>query len=321
MKDPDVTIVIVNWNTREMLRNCLASIFDQTRRATFEVIVVDNASGDGTVEMIQTGFPRVILIANPENRGFAAANNQAIRQGRGRAILLLNPDTIIQDGAIDKCLDYLAAHPEIGALGPKVFWPSGERQSSVFRFPGLLNMLLDVTHLPDICSEHWFWNRTRYAGSDWDQPREVDVVAGCFLLVRRQIVEQVGALDEEFFMYGEEAEWCYRIKQAGWRIVYFPGARIIHIWGGASRGRRVSLQTQRAKRRGYLMALQKTHGPGIMWVGNLIMLFGLVPRMPVWLLKDSAALLRRRSARGSLDGRLRILGLHLSILFHPGRRY
>ncbi len=318
---PDVTIVVVSWNTRDILRNCLASVFDQTRRATFEAIVVDNASSDGSAQMVRAEFPRVTLIANQENRGFAAANNQAIRGCRGRAILLLNSDTIVQDGAIDKSLDYLAAHPEIGVLGPKVFWPSGERQSSVFRFPGLLGMLLDASHLPDAYPEHWFWNRNRYAGSDWDQPREVDVVAGCFLLVRREVIDQVGVLDEEFFMYGEEAEWCYRIKRAGWRIVYYPGASIIHIWGASSAGKSVSPRAQLAKRRGYLMSLRKTRGRAVTWVGNLIMLFGLLPRVPLWLARDTAAFLRRQSVADDLSWRLRILGLHLSILFRPGGRY
>ena len=252
----DVTIIIVNYNTRELTFQCLKSVFAETRKASFEVIVVDNASEDGSAQMIAEHFPHVMIIANKENRGFAAANNQALKTAGGRYALLLNSDTIVLEAAIDKCIEYADAHPDIGALGPKVLWPSGNNQSSVFRFPSLLDAALDAVHAPYLLPYAWA-NRVRYEGSDWDKVLDVDVVAGCFLMVRSEAIHRVGCLDEDFFMYGEEAEWCYRIKRAGWRIQYFPGARIIHIKGASTEQEVVSPKANLARRLAHLLVLEK----------------------------------------------------------------
>jgi len=178
---PDVSVVIVNYNTRDMLRDCLDSVFKETRQAKIEVIVVDNNSSDDSCAMLQERFPQVILIPNPINRGFAAANNQALRQAAGRYCLLLNPDTIILDGAIDKCLAFTDANPRVGAVGPRVFWPDGRHQSSVFRFPRLLDLMLNTTGLPRMTKLPTL-EPARYATWDWNKTRDVDVIAGCFLL-------------------------------------------------------------------------------------------------------------------------------------------
>src|SRR6185295_4982764 len=223
----DVTIVVVSFNTRDLTSQCLKSIYSETGNVNFQLVVVDNASTDGSAQMVAGQFPQVTLIQNADNRGFAAANNQAFAIARGRHILLLNSDTIVLDRAIDRCVEYMDKHLDIGALGPKVLWPSGDHQSSAFRFPSLLVLLFQSFGLPD----HSWLNYDRYGARDWDKIHDVDVIAGCFLMVRSEVIRTIGMLDEDFFLYGEEAEWCYRIKKANWHIVYWPVARIIHIKG------------------------------------------------------------------------------------------
>ena len=161
----DVTIIVVSFNTCDLTYQCLKSIYLQARAVTFEVIVVDNASTDRSAQIVAEHFPQVKLIANTENRGFAAANNQAFAIARGRHVLLLNSDTIVLDSAIDKCVEYADEHPDIGALGPKVLWPAGDHQSSAFRFPSLLVLLFQSIGLPD----HSWLNYDRYGARNWDK--------------------------------------------------------------------------------------------------------------------------------------------------------
>jgi GT2 family glycosyltransferase len=310
----DVTIIIVSFNTCDLTSQCLKSVYQETTAATFEIIVVDNASTDGSAKMVAEQFPQVRLIENRDNRGFAAANNQAFAGSRGRHILLLNSDTVVLEGAIDKCVAYMDEHLDIGVLGPKVLWPNGEHQSSAFRFPGLLVLLFQTIGLPD----HSRLNYDRYGAWDWEKTHDVDVIAGCFLMVRHHIIQNVGALDEDFFLYGEEAEWCHRIKKAGWRIVYWPVARIIHIKGGST-GKDSDPRAILVKRAGGLLLLEKIRGTAVTWAGNVIMTFALLPRIPVWLV---------RSFRASRDGRfvellrghLRIVAFHLKCLVAPAWR-
>ena len=313
----DVTVIVVNYNTRELLRDCLASVFAETRDVRIEVIIVDNASVDGSCEMVAENFPHVTLIANPDNRGFAAANNQAIHAASGRYCLLLNSDTIVQDHAIDRCVAYMDHHPDVGVLGPRVFWPSGEFQSTVFRFPTLRGILLGTLGLQESFQRLRLTDAGRYAKHDWEVERDVDVVAGCFMLVRRQVVDTAGCLDEDFFMYGEEAEWCHRIWRQGWRITFFPGARIIHIWGGSSKGRKESAAGQLAKRRAQLLVLQKTRGRLVAWAANVLMLIGLPPRLLLWSVSGLFAVVRGRLPAIPFRSRLNLLGFHLYGLFRP----
>ena len=236
----DLTIVIVSWNVRDLLRRCLSSVFEARRSASgileprAEVIVVDNASTDGSLEMVRSEFPQVRLLANPENRGFTAANNQGLALSQGRYLLLLNPDTEIVGDALATMLGFLETHPQVGALGPQLLYPDGSRQSSRRRFPTFATALVEST----VVQEWWPDNRIlrRYYITDTpdDAVQPVDWVVGACLLVRREIYEQVGALDEGFFMYSEELDWCRRIKAAGWEIVYLPTATVIHHEGKSS---------------------------------------------------------------------------------------
>ena len=246
----DVSIIIVNWNTRDLLRNCLQSITAQTS-APHEIIVVDNASRDGSADMVKTEFPDVILIANSGNAGFAAANNQGLRISRGRTVLLLNPDTLILDGAIDQMLGWLDRHPGVGCVGCQVLEGPGVIQRTCFADPTLLNFVMVEFGLMRLARWVPFFGRSWY--TDWDRKseREVDVVSGMFMLVPRTVMNEVGLLDDAFFVYGEESDWCRRIRKAGYTCVFSPEAQIIHLDGG-------SKSTSQIRSRMYVQ-IQKSH--------------------------------------------------------------
>ena len=231
MSGIDVSIVLVNWNTRDILCNCLRSVYEQTEHATFEVIVVDNASSDGSQEMVRRQWPQVRLICNNENRGFAAANNQGIAVANGRYVLLLNSDTIVLANAIAKTVKFADDHPEAGVVGCRVLNQDRTLQPTCFMFPSLLNLFLSATYLYKLFPKNRFFGREQMTWWSRDDVRSVDVVTGCFMFVRREAIQEVGAMDERFFMYAEETDWCYRFKQAGWKNLFFPGAEIIHLGG------------------------------------------------------------------------------------------
>lgn len=224
----DVSIVIVSWNTREVLRNCLASVFAGAASLNVEVLVVDNASNDGSAEMVRNCFPRATLTVNTENRGFAAANNQAIRTAAGRHILLLNSDTVLLGNVLADSVKYMDEHPQVGVFGCRVLNADSSLQLTCQRYPSVVNCCLaasGLAHLP--------WPKVvgREQMLDWDRndDREVDVVSGCYMLVRAEGVQRVGLLDEAFFFCGEEADWCKRFRDGGWQLRFAPIGEIIHI--------------------------------------------------------------------------------------------
>lgn len=242
----DLSIVIVSWNVRTLLERCLYSIYtslieqpdtlgtERQNALQCEVIIVDNASTDGSPVMVRQRFPTAKLIVNESNLGFTKANNIGIAHSSGRYILLLNPDTEILGDALAIMVNYMDHHPEVGALGPKLLFPDGSVQSSRRRFPTLATAFLESTVV-----QQWFpRNRVlaRYYIQDRsdDEEQEVDWVIGACLLIRRQAWEQVGPLDEGFFMYSEELDWCRRLKAAGWRVVYTPWAKVVHHEGQSS---------------------------------------------------------------------------------------
>ncbi|MBN1889222.1 MAG: glycosyltransferase family 2 protein [Thermoflexales bacterium] len=230
----ELSVVIVSWNVRDLLRRCVQSIFKfQVSSFKLEVIVVDNASSDGSAEMVRSEFPQVRLVANGTNRGFTGGNNDGLAIARGRYVMLLNPDTQVLDDALATLVTYADAHPQIGALGPQLIYPDGSIQSSRRRFPSLCTALFESTWLQSLAPPGLL---KAYYALDLpdDQAAEVDWLMGAALLVRREVVEQVGVLDEGFFMYSEELDWCKRIKDAGWQIVYLPEARVIHHEGKSS---------------------------------------------------------------------------------------
>jgi GT2 family glycosyltransferase len=232
-----LSIVIVSWNTRELLRACLtavkAEIDDPAHLllAETEVFLVDNASKDGSAEMVGESFPWVKLIANADNLGFAKANNQAIKLCTGRLILLLNPDTEVQPTALKVLVDFLDAHPKAAIVAPQLLNTDGSIQRSCRAFPTFKGMLFELMGM-----SRFFPDQPRfreYKMLDWnhDDEREVDQPEGACLMVKREVIDQVGLLDEGFWMLFEEVDWCYRIKQQGWQIWFTPTAKVIHHYG------------------------------------------------------------------------------------------
>lgn len=229
----DVSIIIVNWNTVDILRGCLSSVYLQTHDIIYELIVVDNASSDGSAEMVKQEFPQVTLIANSENRGFAAANNQGMLIANGHYTLLLNPDTIILDGAIQKTVAFADQHPDIGVLGCQVWVNDNEIQRTCFSFPTVWKALVQEVGLLHMFPHSRIFGRAHYGWWDRNSQRDVDVVSGMFMLVRQEAIQEIGLMDEAYFVYAEETDWCFRFHKAGWRCVFTPIASIIHLDGGS----------------------------------------------------------------------------------------
>jgi GT2 family glycosyltransferase len=279
----DVSIIVVAWNVRELLHNCLDSVFQQTRGIEFEVIYVDNGSVDGSVAMVRQEFPQTRIIENKENRGFIKANNQGIEIAQGRYVLLLNSDTIVLENAIAKAVQFADAHPEAAVTGCRVLNPDGSLQESCFRFYSTLNMLLDVSWLSRAFPNHRFFGRKIYGGWDYNSEREVDVVVGCFSLVRMQAIRQVGVMDERFFVYGDDIDWCRRFVKAGWKVMFTPGPRIIHFGGQTTKKEpgRFALQLH-----GAVLINVKTHYHWLTFMTcRLLTACYLLQRIPYWLLK------------------------------------
>lgn len=282
-----LSIIIVNWNTRNILRDCLESVYSGTKKVQFEIIVIDNASTDDSVAMVKSNFPQVVLIENSENRGFAAANNQGMAIAKGRYVLLLNNDTIILDKAVDVVVAFAQGHPKAGVVGCRVLNEDKTLQSSCFMFPSILNMFLWIAGLSKLFPRSRFFGRERMTWWDRDDVREVDVLTGCFMLVRREAIEQIGLMDEQFFMYFEETDWCYRFKQAVWKVMFTPCGEIIHLGGASSKQVRMPMVNQWRKSMLLYYKKHKTLSEYIAaWA--LIMLFFLT-RIPYWWLRGSAS--------------------------------
>lgn len=233
----DLSIVIVSWNVRDLLERCLETVQASLdyRGLTGEIIVVDNGSTDGSPEMVRDRFPSVSLVEPGVNLGYSGGNNVGLRRAQGRYVLILNPDTELMPETLGRLVDALDRNPSIGLVGPALFFPDGRLQSSRRRFPNLLVGLIESTSL-----EPWFAHSRilrdfRLLDYPDDQPAPVDWVVGAALMVRREVVEQVGLFDETFFMYFEELDWQRRIKEAGWSIWYWPEARVVHHEGASSR--------------------------------------------------------------------------------------
>ena len=242
----DLSIVILNYNTRDHLRRCLTSLraalaTDYWRSASesggprFEVFVVDNASTDGSAAMAQREFPEFEVLQSPRNGGYAYGNNLALRSCHGRAVLLLNPDTELSPGALESLLGYLDEHPQAAIVGPKILRPDGSLDLACRRtFPTLEVALYRLVGLSRLFPKSPRFARYNLTYLDPDQPTEVDSVVGACMLVRRQAIEQVGLLDESFFMYGEDLDWSFRMKALGWKVLYFPEVSVLHYKGAAS---------------------------------------------------------------------------------------
>jgi N-acetylglucosaminyl-diphospho-decaprenol L-rhamnosyltransferase len=225
----DLSIVIVNWNTKDLLRGCLTSLYDSDGDFSFETVVVDNCSDDGSAAMVREEFPHVCLIESEINGGYAYANNHGLRCFQARYYLLLNPDTVVPRDALQRMLEFLDTHPEVGIAGPKLVMDDGELDMACRRsFPTPEISFYRLSGLSRLFPKSERFGRYNLTHLDPDQVAEVDSVVGAFMMVRREVVEEVGGLDEEYFMYAEDLDWAFRAKRAGWKVYYYPEVTVLH---------------------------------------------------------------------------------------------
>ena len=319
----DLSVIIVSWNVRDLLSACLASLMmssdvtiiwppgrnsdlltvqregeSPTDRQgyTAEVVVVDNASVDGSAACVAAHFPNVRLIANNENLGFTRGNNQALAEARGRYVFFLNPDTVLAPDALSTMLGYLELHPEIGALGPQLRYGDGHIQSSRRRLPTLVVALFESTPLAWHWPENPWARRYHMADRPNNEVQVVDWVVGAALMTRRSVLEQVGGFDEGYFMYSEELDWCHRVGLGGWPIVYLPTAQVVHYEGKSSEqavaARQVRFQTSKVR------YFRKFHGPVVAEFLRLAILVMFVVEWCIeggkWLLGSKRAIREQR---------------------------
>lgn len=255
---PNLSIIIVSWNVRNLLKKCLESIFENQADLALAVIVVDNASKDQTAEMVKADFPQVKLIANTSNLGFAQANNQGIKESQSEYILVLNPDTEIVGSTLTTALNFLKSHEQIGIVGAKHLNPDKTLQPSMRRFPNFLVLFLIFAKIAKIFPNLKVISNYLAKDFDYQKSQPGDQVAGSFLLIRKKMLEQIGLFDERFFTWFEEVDLCRRAKNAGWQVWYLAEAEIIH-YGGQSFSRQLTLKNQKIFFQSALKYLKK-HG-------------------------------------------------------------
>ena len=280
----DLSIIIVNWNTCDLLRRCLASIEANRGDLSLEVIVVDNASVDDSVPMVEQEFPQVCLITSQQNLGYAKGNNLGAKEAKGRYLLILNPDTEIVGRALEQMVAYLDEHPNVGVVGPQLLYPDGSVQPSRRRFPQLATTFFQGTPF----SWRWFRDSNKFARMHYmadspdDEIQSVDWLIGAALMIRRETWQEVGLFDEQFFMYSDEVDWCHRCHDAGWDVHYLPTAQIIHDEHKSAR--RIPVTSRARFHRSRVRYFRKYFGVG--WA-TIIRLFFLMNY--AWLLAEEIA--------------------------------
>lgn len=239
-----LSIIIVSWNTGDLLEKCLRSVQKDLAGSMAEVFVIDNNSSDNTVEMIKEKFPRVKVIANKYNTGFAKANNQGIKEATGDYILLLNPDTELFPDTISKSIEFMASHPDCGVMGPKMLYVDNKLQPSVRRFPTVWPIFLMLIKAPKIFKNIKSINN--YLATDFDYTKEqvVDQVMGAYMITKMEVLNKTGLLDEKFFIWFEEVDFCLRVVKAGYKVFYNPEVKVIHH-GGKSFAQQKTINKQK----------------------------------------------------------------------------
>lgn len=310
----DLSVALVSYNTRELMQQALRTVIEASAGLQVEITVVDNASGDGSADMVEAEFPQVKLIRNSDNVGFAVANNAAFRSGHGRYVMLLNTDTIIRPDTLRCLVEFLDNHPETAAAGCKILNPDGTLQLESRRgFPTPTAAFCKLTGLSRLFPRNPRLARYNLTFLDPEEVSEVDALSGSCMMVRWEVIEEVGLLDETYFMYGEDLDWCYRMREAGWKIHYVPQTEIIHFRGES--GRAQEMRIQYLKNRAMAIFVQKHMRRRYRF-------------FPLWLLHVGIGLyglyslaipLARRLALPALDAILVLAGLRLGVAarYHP----
>lgn len=235
----ELSIIIVNWNTKELLGNCLDSIAKNIDGISKEIFVVDNNSTDGSPVFVKENYPYVNLIKNAENLGFSKANNMALRKAAGKYIILLNSDTVVEPSAVSLMMDFLEKHPEAGMAGPKLLNTDGTVQLACRRsIPNPKVAFYRITGLSKILPNNKEFAKYNLTFKSPEELQEVEAISGACMMIKKKAMDEIGLLDEDFFMYGEDLDWCYRLGKKGWKIYYIPNARVIHRHRASSKKRR-----------------------------------------------------------------------------------
>ena len=270
----DLAVMIVNWNTCDLLRTCLTSLYQHAEGLSYEIFVVDNASTDGSPAMVAQEFPAVRLLCNAANVGFAKANNQALRLTASRYVLLLNSDTAVTANALAKLAAFMDAHPAVGIAGPKLLNPDGTRQYSCDVFPRPPLILLRDKILDRLYPGNTLTRRRRIAQWRYAENFRVDYVIGAVLLIRRATLEQIGLLDEQFFMYAEDMDWCYRAALAGWETYYVGEVSVYHHNRGSSeQSKALASRLRQVRKESLLRFYEKHFGPFSKTLLRIILFF------------------------------------------------
>jgi len=278
--DKDLSVVIVNWNTKKLLENCLISIFKFTKNLSFEVIVVDNNSHDASSQMVAKKFPQVKLIKNQENLGYAKANNQGIRLAKGKYILLLNSDTYLVENSFKKLANLAGSLKNLGALGPLLLNPDKSIQQSVGFFPHLPQIIWWMSFIDDLPGGTFLKPYHVDHDSFYQKDQQADWLTGAAFFIPRQAVEKVGTLDEKIFMYGEDVDWCFRAKKAGFNIYFSPITKIIHIGRGSTS--QISKNAILGEYRGILYFYRKHKGKMSLQLLHLALKIGALARICIF---------------------------------------
>lgn len=276
-----LSIVIVNWNTETDLKNCLSSIFQHTTKYCYEIIVVDNASQDDSVSMTKELFPDVIVKQNSTNLGFAQACNQGIAISKGLYILFMNPDILVINDSINNLLEFAKSRQNAYILGCRVLGPDKKLQQSCFMFPSILNILVWGFCLHRLFPDNRFFGRQDMTWWNANDERQVEVVKGCFLLVRRELFSKIGLFDEDYFLYAEETDLCYRCDKAGYDILFTPSAEVIHIGKQSTMQKPFNMKLQLFK--SYSLFFKKHQSKLKYFVASFLILLFVMLRTPSWI--------------------------------------
>ena len=305
----DLSIVILSWNTRELTLAGLDAIAEEVRLGAprgarplvTQTILVDNGSDDGTVEAVRARHPWVELVALPANLGFAVGNNAGLRRAKGRYAVLLNTDTEVRRGAFDRCVAYLDAHPDVGVVGLQLLHPDGRRQNSIHNFPSLVTEIV-----PKALLEWLLPGRFPSKRRPIPSPIDVEAVLGACLFARREVLEKVGLLPEDYFLFLEETDWCWSVHEAGFRVVHIPDAHVVHLFGGSSK-RKVPGRTRIEYHRGLYRFFRKRRG---MLQAGLVVAIRVLKALVETLARVPVALVRGPE-RAGLVPRWEVLAWHL----------